>query len=186
MNNGRTHWEGCWKEHGHSECSVEHVRGLETENESLRAQIADVQRERDDALTHMRDSNRGAQVNAMVNRELADKQNILMTERDAAMKDAERYRWMKKNVKRIPLGWQLIGWDAAIDASDAGGETAMTDLKPCPFCGGTVVDFVNGSSPHAACLKCVACAARGPEVPQGYFGRDDLADAIKWWNERKT
>ena len=28
--------------------------------------------------------------------------------------DAENYRWMKANVKRIPPGWFLIGWDAAI------------------------------------------------------------------------
>jgi hypothetical protein len=31
--------------------------------------------------------------------------------------DAERYRWMKQEVKRIPPGWELIGWDAAIDAA---------------------------------------------------------------------
>ena len=30
--------------------------------------------------------------------------------------DAERYRWMKREVKRIPPGWGIIGWDAAIDA----------------------------------------------------------------------
>ena len=31
--------------------------------------------------------------------------------------DAERYRWMKAEVKRIPPGWALIGWDAAVDAA---------------------------------------------------------------------
>ena len=36
---------------------------------------------------------------------------------EAAEKDAERYRWMKAEVKRIPPGWNLIGWDAAIDAA---------------------------------------------------------------------
>ena len=29
--------------------------------------------------------------------------------------DAERYRWMKENVKRIPLGWAQFGWDVCID-----------------------------------------------------------------------
>ena len=32
-------------------------------------------------------------------------------------RDAERYRWMKQNVKRIPPAWDLVGWDAAIDAT---------------------------------------------------------------------
>lgn len=39
--------------------------------------------------------------------------------------DAERYRWMKREVKRIPPGWELVGWDAAIDAAmrtDMNGE----------------------------------------------------------------
>ncbi len=36
---------------------------------------------------------------------------------DEQRKDAERYRWMKREVKRIPPGWDLIGWDAAIDAA---------------------------------------------------------------------
>jgi hypothetical protein len=31
--------------------------------------------------------------------------------------DARRYRWMKENVKRIPPGWELMGWDNAIDAA---------------------------------------------------------------------
>lgn len=31
--------------------------------------------------------------------------------------DAERYRWMQANVKRIPPAWEVIGWDAAIDAA---------------------------------------------------------------------
>lgn len=35
----------------------------------------------------------------------------------ALRRDAERYRWMKQEVKRIPPSWGLIGWDAAIDAA---------------------------------------------------------------------
>jgi hypothetical protein len=32
-------------------------------------------------------------------------------------RDAERHRWMKQKVKRIPPAWDLVGWDAAIDAA---------------------------------------------------------------------
>ena len=32
-------------------------------------------------------------------------------------RDAERYRWMKQAVNRIPPGWGLVGWDAAIDSA---------------------------------------------------------------------
>jgi len=41
----------------------------------------------------------------------------LQAECEALRKDAERYRWMKREVKRIPPGWELIGWDEAIDAA---------------------------------------------------------------------
>ena len=36
---------------------------------------------------------------------------------DRFVADAERYRWMKREVKRIPPGWFLIGWDYAIDSA---------------------------------------------------------------------
>ena len=42
---------------------------------------------------------------------------------EALRRDAERYRWMKREVKRIPPAWDLVGWDAAIDA-------AMQEDKP--------------------------------------------------------
>ena len=42
---------------------------------------------------------------------------------DALRRDAERYRWMKQKVKRIPPAWDLVGWDDAIDA-------AMQEDKP--------------------------------------------------------
>jgi len=38
-------------------------------------------------------------------------------EADNLRADAERYRWMKREVKRIPPAWGLCGWDAAIDAA---------------------------------------------------------------------
>ena len=36
---------------------------------------------------------------------------------EALRRDADRYKWMKQEVKRIPPGWDLVGWDAAIDAA---------------------------------------------------------------------
>ena len=36
---------------------------------------------------------------------------------EALRRDAERYRWMKREVKPIPPSWGLVGWDAAIDAA---------------------------------------------------------------------
>jgi hypothetical protein len=50
-------------------------------------------------------------------------------------RDAERYRWMKANVKRIPPAWALIGWDTAIDAqmlteSLPAADTAMEESEP--------------------------------------------------------
>lgn len=41
---------------------------------------------------------------------------------DANERDAARYRWMKANVQRIPLGWGIVGWDAAIDAATKEGK----------------------------------------------------------------
>lgn len=46
-----------------------------------------------------------------------DVPNALCDAALANQEDAERYRWMKENVKRIPPGWARIGWDAAIDAA---------------------------------------------------------------------
>ena len=45
--------------------------------------------------------------------------NITLPSEDieALRRDAERYRWMKQKVKRIPPAWDLVGWDAAIDAA---------------------------------------------------------------------
>ena len=50
-------------------------------------------------------------------RELTGRVEQLTAERDALRQDAERYRWMKAEVKRIPPGWEMVGWDAAIDAA---------------------------------------------------------------------
>jgi hypothetical protein len=51
------------------------------------------------------------------NYEAASMIRRLEAECEALRKDAERYRWMKREVKRIPPGWELIGWDEAINAA---------------------------------------------------------------------
>lgn len=55
---------------------------------------------------------------------------------DQLRADAERYRWMKREVKRIPPGWALVGWDAAIDAAmkqaALQGETAVWAARNDP------------------------------------------------------
>ena len=43
--------------------------------------------------------------------------DALLRDVEAFWRDAERYRWMKQKVKRIPPSWDLVGWDAAIDAA---------------------------------------------------------------------
>lgn len=43
--------------------------------------------------------------------------DALLRDVEALWRDAERYRWMKREVKRIPPAWDLVGWDAAIDAA---------------------------------------------------------------------
>ena len=43
--------------------------------------------------------------------------DALLRDVEALWRDAERYRWMKQKVKRIPPSWDLVGWDAAIDAA---------------------------------------------------------------------
>ena len=43
--------------------------------------------------------------------------DALLRDVEALWRDAERYRWMKREVKRIPPSWDLVGWDAAIDAA---------------------------------------------------------------------
>ena len=60
--------------------------------------------------------------NALIKQMTADRKQYLdmRDERDALKADAERYRWMKKEVKRIPPGWEMVGWDAAIDAAIQG------------------------------------------------------------------
>lgn len=41
--------------------------------------------------------------------------DALMVDSEQYRDDAERYRWMKENVKRIPLAWEQFGWDVCID-----------------------------------------------------------------------
>ena len=41
----------------------------------------------------------------------------LKAENEVLRLNDARYRWMKRAVNRIPPGWGLVGWDAAIDAA---------------------------------------------------------------------
>jgi Lar family restriction alleviation protein len=70
----------------------------------------------------------------------------------------------------------------------------MTELKPCPFCGSTKVDIVDGSTFRWAAAECSECGARAGEVripsyDKGtYEARIEKArqDAIEEWNTRAT
>lgn len=40
------------------------------------------------------------------------------------------------------------------------------ELKPCPFCGSTELDYVDDDDPEMPYLhiECMQCGARGPEI----------------------
>jgi uncharacterized protein (UPF0335 family) len=42
MSDGRTHWEGCYKECGHKDCAVAQIERLQAEIKRLRAAISDI------------------------------------------------------------------------------------------------------------------------------------------------
>jgi Lar family restriction alleviation protein len=57
------------------------------------------------------------------------------------------------------------------------------ELKPCPFCGGTVkMEYIGfaGSMPIAfvQCPKCGACVS--------FKGKERVATAVKIWNRRDS
>lgn len=53
----------------------------------------------------------------------------------------------------------------------------MTDLLPCPFCGGEAKMITDSTSSWVECQNTAACEARG-----GFFGTPELA--AKNWNTR--
>lgn len=71
---------------------------------------------RTDAATHTGEGEEWQQADAYRLHELSKQ---LERELSAALKDAQRYRWMKANVTRIPMRWFQVGWDVVIDAAIA-------------------------------------------------------------------
>jgi Lar family restriction alleviation protein len=68
----------------------------------------------------------------------------------------------------------------------------MTEPKPCPFCGSTKVEIVDGSSFRWVAAECSECGARSGEVriPSYANGTPDeriakaTQAAIEEWNTR--
>lgn len=50
MSDGKTHWEGCWKERGHHECAVLRVEELEAERDEASRRSA-IDQEQADTMT---------------------------------------------------------------------------------------------------------------------------------------
>lgn len=53
----------------------------------------------------------------------------------------------------------------------------MTELKPCPFCGGTLLVIGQTTYNDFYYVKCTECRAHGCE-------KREEAEALKAWNER--
>lgn len=64
----------------------------------------------------------------------------------------------------------------------------MSDLLPCPFCGGEGRIFTGQHNFADAQVCCLDCGMSGPDFdndPQiGAFSDDPSADAAKHWNTR--
>ena len=43
MRDGRTHWEGCYKEYGHKDCALDRIERLQAKVEALEAALTDIQ-----------------------------------------------------------------------------------------------------------------------------------------------
>lgn len=60
----------------------------------------------------------------------------------------------------------------------------MTELKPCPFCGGKAkLVLIDGWDPWLAYVECPHCDTRGPDVWQ-VDDKKFKATAVKKWNRR--
>lgn len=55
----------------------------------------------------------------------------------------------------------------------------VSDLKPCPFCGGTTIEICERSWVREAYASCAKCNTDGPL-------RETLEEAIKAWNTRHS
>lgn len=61
----------------------------------------------------------------------------------------------------------------------------MTDIKPCPFCGSTLVQIVVDG--YCAWIICDNCNAEGPTASVDDYDHDEIEDqsANKWNNRVK-
>ena len=59
---------------------------------------------------------------------------------------------------------------------------AMTELKPCPFCGGKAELLIQSETDGTWCVECSECGASGPGGPTA--GAWSEQEAIDDWNER--
>jgi len=55
---------------------------------------------------------------------------------------------------------------------------SKSDIKPCPFCGGTNTYILKDYCGNEICVMCEDCEAEGPNC----FG---TKNAIELWNKRK-
>ena len=59
----------------------------------------------------------------------------------------------------------------------------MSELKPCPFCGGKAKYIYQ--IPYNV-VKCTKCKVFGKTIVDSYEQRDGKVEAIKAWNKRYT
>ena len=65
----------------------------------------------------------------------------------------------------------------------------MSELKPCPFCGGEAEirtqDRPDGNTHYYVYIvRCKECRARTEDFPIAYYVHHDVEDAIEAWNRR--
>lgn len=65
----------------------------------------------------------------------------------------------------------------------------VTELKPCPFCGGQAKKNSNNVNGGYGCnytefyVSCTSCRARGPSL-NDYYGQKDFSMVEDLWNNR--
>ena len=75
------------------------------------------------------------------------------------------------------------------------GKTTLTELKPCPFCGGEAFleegtrAFIHGKSTRVAYIRCRRCNARSNRYDLAEFGKTSTSAearklAVEAWNRR--
>ena len=86
-------------------------------------------------------------------------------------------------MNRMPIGLAISLMMKMMKISKVKKESKrMTELKPCPFCGGKAKRFYSLSSSWIGCTKCVAY---GPPFGDITEPQDGMERAITAWNMRK-